>query len=140
MSGYNSVNKRSGTDVLARSPSDCHEAARLSLLHDFAHHVAELVALKNGVPQRRVKVDGVVVATSFVPHQEHALLPKGTDDAPDCPGREGHRLRYVLDGAVGTDGDVEEDGSVARNKIPIVAVCHVESPRNKTPVSPEALQ
>ena len=67
--------------------------------------------------QRGIQIDGVVVATPLFADMEHAGPAQVADEPPNRPSRQDHGIRYLLDGAVRVDSDVEQDGAAARNEV-----------------------
>ena len=96
-------------------------------VHQLAEDESQAEAVQHGVLEGGVQVHSVVVPPALFPYMEHAGPPQVSDDAPDGAPGQGHRLRDLLDGALRPDGDVEEDGAVTGNEIPVVFDGHINS-------------
>lgn len=68
---------------------------------ELAEDDTHLVASEDRVPNIRIKVDGVVVATSIFAHLQHAGPAQVTNDAPDCAAGHAHRFDEVTSRTVG---------------------------------------
>ena len=97
------------------------------LVHKLAEDEAQAETVQYGVLERSVQVHSVVVPPALFADLEHVGPPQVPDDSPDGAPGQGHRLRDLIDGALRVDSDVEEDGAVAGNEIPVVFDSHFNS-------------
>jgi len=67
-----------------------------------------------------IQVYGVVMTAAFPAHVQHVRPSQVADQSPDRALSERHVFRDLTDRAPRVHGDVEEDGAVTGNQIPVV--------------------
>ena len=96
-------------------------------VHQLAEDESQAEAVQDGVLEGGVQVHGVVMPPALFADVEHTGPPQVSDDSPDRAPGQGHRLRDLLYCALRVDSDVEQDGAVAGNEIPVVFDGHINS-------------
>ncbi len=110
----------------------CAGLAVAGLPDHWPHDVTQGVALDDGMKERRVEVDGIVVAAALLTDTEHAGPAEVTDDCPDLTIAEGQLVGEFLGGATLACGDAEQYGTVSRDVIPVVR-SHIHHRSEKRP-------
>src|SRR4029453_18317354 len=114
-----STNERACPHALSRLAVRTAPLAGLPRNHGPQHRAKRKIS-EDGMPERSLQVDGVVMPAAVPTYVEHAGSPEVADKAPNGPLRQRHFVGDLPDRALRVYSYEEENGAVARYKIPMV--------------------
>lgn len=93
-------------------------ALALRLRRDFTQDRPQGHPADGRMQERRIQVDGVVMAATLFPEVDHPVVPEISHNAPDGSFRETQFLRDLSHRRVSADGEEEEDAPLGGEQRP----------------------